>query len=294
MLRFTLPVCVMLAFAMTANATPKAKAAPGKRRVAKQAVTKQLTKDEKLALAWLGQIGAASKSKAAAAKAVAARRQFAVLPAKAKLRPLVKALHCEPASLRVFAADALATLGNREVVRPLLWRLIREPKKDARAAMVRAVRSMKDKDAVHVLGRALRSRYETYRDRAAEALVALGDELAYPYLIYKWEGRGGDFPRVYFVLARQHSYIQDFDVEVAATAFIADPIVGVLQDATALGVKVIATEQIQHLAAVRTFRGALEGLGGVPKGAKVGAWRSWWTANEKRLLAKRAKRYAEP
>ncbi len=211
MIRIALPLCLLLALASTAHARPEAKTAPTK----KKAAAKQLTKDEKLALAWLGQIGAASKSKAAAAKAVQAKRLFAVLPSKAKLRPLVKALHTEPAALRIFAARALAALGEREVVRPLLWRLIREPKKGARAAMVRAVRSLKDEGSVHVLGRALGSRYAVYRERAAEALVALGDELAYPYLIDAWERRSGEFPRSYFAQITQHAHISEYDVEVA-------------------------------------------------------------------------------
>ncbi len=287
MLRTTLITCLLLAFAAApVPASPKTKPAPN--------ATKGWTQDEKLALAWLGQIGAEAKSAKAKARAQQARRQLPLLPAAARLRPLVKALHCEPASLRVYAAGALAALERKDVVRPLLWRVIRERDAGARKAMVKAIRRMKDPGSVHVLGRALGSRYAPFRQRAAEALVGLGDELAYPYLITKWEGRSGDFPQVYIALARQLSYIQDFDVEVASTSFIADPIVGVLQDATVLGVKIHATEQIEHLAAIRTYRSSLEALGGTRRGSGVKAWRRWWNENEKRLLKKRSDRYPVP
>ncbi len=283
MLRTALSVCLLIALA-AASAPAAPKAAPS---------GKALTKDEKLALACLGRIGAKAVTPKEQAKLVQARRLFGALPAAAKLRPLVKALHCEPASLRIFAAGALARLEERKAVRPLLWRVLREKDAKVRTALVAAVKVMQDPGAVHVLGRALGSRYAPFRDRAVEALVGLGDELAYPYLIHKWEGRSGNFPRVYFSLSRQLSYIQDFDVEVASTSFIADPIVGVLQDATVQAVKIHATEQIEYLGAVRAYRKGLEALGGARRGAKVGAWRTWWDANEQRLLKARAARYAE-
>ena len=287
MFRIALPICLLIALAASvAPAAPKTATSKGK----------ALSNNEKLALAYLGQIGAAAAKKKPAkslrAKADRARRLFASLPADAKRRPLVKALHCEPAALRVFAAGALARLDDKETVRPLLWRVVREKDKRARAAMVQAVKSLQDPGSVHVLGRALSSRYAPYRERAVEALVGLGDELAHAYLITKWEGRSGDFPRVYFTLSRQLSYIQDFDVEVASTSFIADPIVGVLQDATVQGVKIIATEQIEYQAAMRAYRKGLESLSGERLGSKVGAWRAWWEQNKERLLKARSARYA--
>jgi hypothetical protein len=292
MLRIALPVCLLVALAAGV-----ALAAPKNAPKAAASTGKALTQDEKLALACLGQIGAAAKtkqpSKAVQAKADRARRLFASLPAKAQLRPLIKALHCEPAGLRIFAAESLARLDEKDTVRPLLWRVVREKDKDVRAALVKTVRALKDPGSVHVLGRALASRYAPFRERAIEALVGLGDELAYPYLISKWEGRSGDFPRVYFTQSRQLSYIQDFDVEVASTSFIADPIVGVLQDATVQGVKILATEQIEYLGAFRAYRKGLESLSGERMGSKVKAWRSWWELNKERLLKARAARYAE-
>jgi len=204
MFRFTLPVC--LVFALAAAVAPAATKAQG---------TQALSPDEKLALACLGRIGAQATSAADRAKAREARRLFATLPTEATLRPLVQALRCEPAPLRIFAADALARSDEPSAVRPLLSRVVREKDASVRRALIAAVRRMDAPDAVHVLGRALRSRYALFRERAAEALVGLGDELAYPYLIRLWEGRSGDFPRSYFAQVTQHAYLADFDVEVA-------------------------------------------------------------------------------
>jgi HEAT repeat protein len=100
-------------------------------------------------------------------------------------------------------------------VRPLLARALRDPSARVRRALAEAAGVWKADGAVHALGAALDSRDEVVRRRAAEALGYLGDENGCAYLIAKWEGRSGDFPRSYFAQMRQVSYIQDYDVEVA-------------------------------------------------------------------------------
>ena len=140
---------------------------------------------------------------------------------------------------------------------------------------------------MHPLGRALNSRYANVRVRAAEALGGLGDVMAAPYLITRWEKRSGDFPRAYFANVRQISYIQDFDVEVAQTSFIADPIIGVLQEGVVQAVQVEATEQTFTRVERPAYVGALQKLSGEDFGTDIRAWRRWWKDNEARLVEER-------
>jgi hypothetical protein len=183
-------------------------------------------------------------------------------------------------------------MGNPLAVPALLKRSIYDPTPEVRREVARALHAMGEPSTVHPLGRALESRDEEVRIRAAEALAELGDELAYPYVIYKWEKRSGDFPRVYFSQARQISYIQDFDVEVAQTSFIADPIVGVLQEGTVNAIKILATEATFSLRERVAYQGALSQLAGTDLGSEVKAWKSFWAENGDRLLEERSKRYA--
>lgn len=221
------------------------------------------------------------------------KRLMAVEPDRFKLAPLAQALRCDPPELRIYAAQELGRMGDPLGGPALLKRAIYDKDADVRRAVVAALRDIGSPSTVHPLGRALNSRFRDVRIRAAEALGMLGDELAYPYVIKKWEGRAGDFPRVYFAQTNQISYIQDFDVEVAQTSFIADPIVGVLQEGVVQAVKIHATEQSFHIYERPAFNGALASLAGTDLGQKVGAWRKFWLENKDRLLDDRAKRYAK-
>lgn len=276
MIRLALPVCLLLVLLPVAStALPPATAGE----------EPTLSKPEKVVLALLGMVGSEEPARVARA-----RRLMALQPAAARLRPLSLALACEPASLRIYAAGALARLEDERATRPLLARVLRERDDAVRRAIVVALRDRGSPDAVHVLGKALWSRYAPTRHRAAEALGALGDELGLGYLVRRWEGRSGDFARVYITQVHQVSFVQDFDVEVASTSFIADPLIGVAQQGFAQPVKIHATEQVITTHDRVAWRGALKALAGRDLGSRVGAWRRHWDANREHLLRERARR----
>ncbi|MGH7161903.1 MAG: type II secretion system protein GspD, partial [Planctomycetota bacterium] len=53
--------------------------------------------------------------------------------------------------------------------------------------------------------------------------------------------------RAYVNVIRQISYVQDFDVEVAQTSFIADPVIGVIQDGLVLDVRPTISNDRQYV-----------------------------------------------
>jgi len=220
-----------------------------------------------------------------------ARRELALVDKQFKLAPLAKALRCEPTSLRLYAAEELGRLGDPLAVPALMKRAIEDPVPEVRAAVGLAIKDIGEPSSVHPLGRALESHYAERRVRAAEVLAVLGDELAIPYILVRWEKRSGNFPRAYFANVRQISYIQDFDVEVAQTSFIADPVVGTLQEGVVQAIKIEATEQTFYSLERPAYVAALQSLARQDIGNNVGAWRRWWNENEARLIEARAVRY---
>ncbi len=222
-------------------------------------------------------------------RAAAARRQMLAEEARYKLAPLAQALRSKPTALRLYAAETLARLRDPLGVPALLKRTVEDPEESVRTAAALALKEIGSPSTIEPLVRALDSRYSDVRVRAAEAIGYLGDELGYPAVIMRWEGRSGDFPRVYFSQTKQISYIQDFDVEVAQTSFIADPIVGVLQEGVVNAVKVLATEQSFTFERAAYHR-SLARLAGTDLGEHVGEWRAWWEKNKDRLLEERAAR----
>ena len=224
--------------------------------------------------------------------ATQSRRKLALEDRRFKLAPMAQALRCEPPELRIYAAQELARLGDTLAAPALLKRAVYDKSAKVREQVVLALKSFDLPSTVHPLGRALWSRSEDVRVHAAEALGTLGDEMGMGYLTRKWEGRSGDFPRVYFSQVRQISYIQDFDVEVAQTSFIADPIVGVIQEGVVQAVKIHATEQSFTYKEQTAVKGALKKLAGDDLGDKAAPWSQFWRKNGSRLMDERRARHA--
>ena len=197
--------------------------------------------------------------------------------------------HRSPA-LRSYAAKRMARVALPKGFRTLLTTALRDVDPTVRTVAATALKHPSYSRAVHVFGRGLFTSSKALQNRSLEALTALGDEMAVGYIIQRWEKRSGDFTRVYFMQMNQLSYIQDFDVEVASTSFIADPVVGVLQEGVLQDVRVLATSQEGTTIRAATYRRSLASIAGVDHGAKVGAWRKYWNSKKQELASKRAAR----
>jgi hypothetical protein len=104
-----------------------------------------------------------------------------------------------------------------------------------------------------------------------------------------WEQGDRTGSRAHFAATSQRSYVQDFDVEVAATSFIADPIVGVLQSGVVQDVTLIGSARMgpTQRGAVRR---ALTAMAGRDLGDDVAAWRRWLDARRAERQAREAGR----
>jgi hypothetical protein len=221
----------------------------------------------------------------------AAQRALGGIDDKFKLAPLAQALRCEPPALRVFVAGELGRIGDPLSAPALLKRAIYDPDAKARAAAVGALKDIGEPSTLEPLARALDSRWSETRVRAAEAIGLLGDQAGLGLVITRWEARSGNFPNVYFAQVKQISYIQDFDVEVAQTSFIADPIVGVLQEGVVQSVRVLATEQTFYMVERTAYHDAANHLAGTDLGGDPKAWMKFWAENKERLLREREEAY---
>ncbi|MFM8978945.1 MAG: HEAT repeat domain-containing protein [Planctomycetia bacterium] len=222
----------------------------------------------------------------------AAQRELGALDDRFKLAPLCQALRCEPPALRRFVAGELARLDDPLAVPALLKRVIYDPDAGVREAVAATLRQMALPSVVQPLVRALDSRTSETRVRAAEALGRLGDVGAVGAVVLHMEKRSGNYPRVYMTNVTQVTYIADYDVEVAQTSFIADPVVGVLQEGVVHAFHVLATEQTFDSVERVAYRRALAGMVGQDLG-DVKAWAAFWRENRARLERESDERYAQ-
>jgi hypothetical protein len=149
-----------------------------------------------------------------------------------------------------------------------------------RQAAVTALQSFGREDVALPLVRALWSEHPAIVRNSAQALAWIGDKRSVAYLVKRIVSHGSS-PGAYFSDMVQQAYIQDFDVEVAQTSFIADPIIGTLMDGAVQDVKVLDAT-IEQTIVETILLDSLNVLAkaSIPDSSKVSAW---WKENEDRF-----------
>ena len=110
------------------------------------------------------------------------------------------------------------------------------------------------------------------RLHSIQALETLGDAAAVGPLIRRYSVAGGSGQLVYITTVNQVSYVQDFDVEVAQTSFIADPVIGVVQDGLVHAFRVLATNGFFEVYEEPAMAAALTSLTSKEFGKDKKAW----------------------
>jgi HEAT repeat protein len=191
-------------------------------------------------------------------------------------------VHRDP-TRRSFAALALRRLAPGAGLEPLLSRAILDRSEEVRVGASLALRDARQESVIGPALRALGSSHPTVRNNAIQAL----GHMAYPAAVEPLVGHltslqaGGSnrAPRSHVYFGTQQAYIQDYDVEVAQSSSIADPIINILQEGVVLDAAVIGvTETVVATERAQTRR-ALARLTGADPGSTSAAWFTWWQEN---------------
>jgi hypothetical protein len=173
----------------------------------------------------------------------------------------------------------------------LLRRSVRDVSPEVRRQAAFSLREAKDEALLIPLFKALGSRSSAIRTHAAQTMAVMGHARAVEPLVVRLltlQPSGGDgfaAPRSNIFVGRQIAFVQDFDVEVAQSAVIGNPEIGVLQDGVSLDVSVMGVSgggggggygYVQEGEALCL---ALESLTGAKPGRTKADWQRWWTAN---------------
>jgi hypothetical protein len=221
-----------------------------------------------------------------------AMEEILALDAPHRLRPLAIASRFAHADVRAAAVRGLGALDAKDALPPLYKRAIFDAEETIRQAAVEAIRATRAEGKLGPFVKALQSPFAPVRVHAAEALGMLGDPDAVGPLVARFEVAGGSGQSVYISQVDQISYVQDFDVEVAQTAFIADPVIGVLQDGLTLNFRVLSTHGTVDVYERAAYAGALARLTGKQLGDDPKAWSEWYRA-QRRLEREAARAQAE-
>lgn len=183
---------------------------------------------------------------------------------------------CRIGALRALERRSLA--GNDRFV---LRTAILDASSEVRAVAVALSRPLANAD-VDYLATGLADQNAKVRIRTAEALGELGNPAAVKLLVLAAPHAGKGLAaadgvdgsvRAHIAIIEQQAYVRDFDVEVAAAAFIADPQIDTIQSGMVLDVTVHAV--FSEPVIVESYRKALRRLTSHDPGADPRAWPQW-------------------
>lgn len=185
-------------------------------------------------------------------------------------RPAMKALKHSKPRIRWLGAHLLADYtGKPSRITNLFRKSLQDGVWAVRREAVRSLKSTGDASMADLYVKQLTNPADMIKIRAAQALGELGYKEAAAPLVKALAGTWRP-NRVHIVSTTQRAYVKDFDVEVAQTAFIADPVVDVLQEGSVLDVGLISVGIVR-----RVYRDALVKVTGVDHGVDPKAWKKF-------------------
>ena len=219
-------------------------------------------------------------------KELAASR-FAALPAEAAAADLDRAFRSPSASVRAFAAFAARRRDPASQATALVRRAVLDPSEPVRIEAARGLRDAKDETLARRVEAALADGDARVRTNAAQALGAMGYRSSVPALMAILAAPpppagssghpGGTRANIY--VGSQVAYVRDFDPVIAQNASIGRPIVGSVEDATVLDVRVGGTSTQTVQVELPTLCRSLGELTGQRLPETSTAWLEWWKRN---------------
>jgi len=233
---------------------------------AKKARDARKIADEALKHAW-------NRDPAVRARAMGAIEE---LDAAHRLRPLSIAARINHKDVRLRAVDGLEKLNDSDALPPLYKRAIFDQDESVRDAAVSAIKATDAEGKPGPFLRALNSPFDRVRVAAVKALGNLGDARAVGPMVTRYQVVGGSGQSVYISQTNQISFVQDFDVEVAQTSFIADPVIGVIQDGIVLNFRALSHDGFIDVVEGGAYAEALGKLTDKELGNDAAAWLAWY------------------
>lgn len=206
---------------------------------------------------------------------------------------LHKALGSHSPRIRAFAALGLRRIDPRVGVKELLGRAVLDGSSEVRREAALTLKATGEEAVTLPILRALGSANSGVRENAIDALGVMGFRGTVEPLVARVralaspQGSGGAWkaPASHIFVGRQFAYVQDFDVEVAQFAAIADPQVNTAIEGAVLDVRVIGVHEMTFAVESRKLRLALRQLTGENPGDTNKAWLAWWDQHGARFRA---------
>jgi len=164
-----------------------------------------------------------------------------------QLSTLQKGLRSKDAKFRAFCAKMLGAHNkNEENFSTLVDVAILDKNRNVRKAAVTGLQRLTKGTDVSVEApflKAMEDERAAVRIAAADALGIVGSSGASDVLLTAYRMTWGTGARNHIAVVLQHAYVEDYDVQVATGASVADPVIGVIQEGIVLDIKPLRVER---------------------------------------------------
>ncbi|MCK6470756.1 MAG: hypothetical protein L6R28_03320 [Planctomycetes bacterium] len=207
-----------------------------------------------------------------------AKEAWAALKPSERLEALGRIVKYAQADLRRPALAELKAFSAEQdpegrVTPALVEMAIRDADAKIRDEAVQEIAAKKDDERVpEMLLKGIRQREPEEQRRALRALAALPPARVQRVVIEHWREIWGPGPRAHMVVARQQSYIADY--EISGDSY--DPIVRSFLIGVVLDVKPLMVYADHYILRI------LEDAAGARVGKDLGAWNKWWDEEKRR------------
>ncbi len=218
-------------------------------------------------------------------------------------KELSRRLRSPKPSQRVFATLACRRLFPTGLaLQELLRRSLVDPSADVRTGAALALRDTGEEGLMLPLVRALESSSSVLRTHAARSLGTMGFAAAVAPLATRLAtlrtaagGDGWTAPASHIFVGRQIAFVQDFEPEVATSAVIAKPQIGVAMEGATLDVRVFgiggmggggSSLSYSHATETKALRRALSHITRAEVRDTNTAWSQWWDSHGNDWMAR--------
>lgn len=221
-------------------------------------------------------LGAAGREERAPATARLALERLALLSARHDVgSALRRGLNSDSPGERLAVVRVLTRSPATEFTSKLIGVALADPDRRLRVAAAAALKEYGQQGTIASLVRVLDQRDPALRAAALDTLETLGDSRAVGALVRHLRRMPRPSPRSTVSGVEQRAFVAGFDVDVANSAFIANPDIGVLQSGHVLTARVHDLVRAPSAAERDRTAAVLRVLTGHDAGADAAAWESW-------------------
>lgn len=201
------------------------------------------------------------------------------LPENEQKDLLLNGITKDATGFRALCMEELGRFATEDVFDTLIRSALLDEKREVRLAAVdslQRISNASNMSAEKEMCEAVSDERALVRFAAIDALAHIGGPSGVKTMVNQYRVTYSGGPRSFIAFMNQLSYIEDYDVQVATGATIADPVIGILQTGQVMDVQPLRITEYMQIVERKHIWGALNKVRNEPQPASLEDFNKWW------------------